>query len=417
MKMKNSVSILDRYLESYKLTRYKMGQIINHSESSIRSLANKPFSSWTVKQISLVSRVVNQPFDSVVNDLHKLETEYIFDEGYELENRRYIGNKAKLSDWIKNLVLEYTTGHSFFDVFAGTGIITKAFLSEYDKFIINDFLYSNEIIYHAFFSNELINEKVFLPFLDELSSVKERAYDDNYFENNYGGKFFSNFDARIIGEIRERIQQNNELNKREKAILIASLIYSADKCANTVGHYDAYRKGKNITDSFKFKLIKPLNTFSKQISIYREDSNKLVKSVNADIAFIDPPYNSRQYSRFYHVLENIAKWDKPKLHGVAMKPDPENISVYCKTSAPSAFDELIQSLDVNYIVTTYNNTYQSKSSSSKNKISHQQILESLNKVGNTKVFSKKYKFFNTGKTELPDHQEFLFITEVTHFES
>lgn len=417
MKMKNSVSILDRYLESYKLTRYKMGQIINNSESSIRSLANKPFSSWTVKQISLVSRVVNQPFDRVVNDLHKLETEYIFDEGYELENRRYIGNKAKLSDWIKNLVLEYTTGHSFFDVFAGTGIITKAFLSEYDKFIINDFLYSNEIIYHAFFSNELINEKVFLPFLDELSSVKERAYDDNYFENNYGGKFFSNFDARIIGEIRERIQQNNELNKREKAILIASLIYSADKCANTVGHYDAYRKRKDITDSFKFKLIKPLNTFSKQISIYREDSNKLVKSVNADIAFIDPPYNSRQYSRFYHVLENIAKWDKPKLHGVAMKPDPENISVYCKTSAPSAFDELIQSLDVNYIVTTYNNTYQSKSSSSKNKISHQQILESLNKVGNTKVFSKKYKFFNTGKTELPDHQEFLFITEVTHFES
>ncbi|MBU4457771.1 MAG: DNA adenine methylase, partial [Candidatus Omnitrophica bacterium] len=30
-----------------------------------------------------------------------------------------------------------------------------------------------------------------------------------------------------------------------------------------------------------------------------------------DVAYIDPPYNARQYINFYHVLENLAKWEKP----------------------------------------------------------------------------------------------------------
>ena len=63
-----------------------------------------------------------------------------------------------------------------------------------------------------------------------------------------------------------------------------------------------------------FKLIEPIKHTSK-IQIFREDANELVKKVKFDICYIDPPYNSRQYSRFYHVLENLAQWKKPKLFG------------------------------------------------------------------------------------------------------
>jgi len=56
--------------------------------------------------------------------------------------------------------------------------------------------------------------------------------------------------------------------------------------------------------------------------------------------YIDPPYNSRQYSRFYHVLETLIKWDKPKLYGVALKPEPENMSDYCRNNARHKFSEL-----------------------------------------------------------------------------
>ncbi|HGH0800003.1 TPA: DNA adenine methylase, partial [Staphylococcus pseudintermedius] len=247
------------------------------------------------------------------------------------------------------------------------------------------------------------------------NKIKKREYDDTYLEDNYGSRFFSNFDAMRIGEIRERIEKNTEINERERAILITSLLYSLDNIANTVGHYDAYRKNSDICDKFKFELINPINKKDKEFSIFRKDANQLVREVKADVAFIDPPYNSRQYSRFYHVLESITKWDKPILSGVAMKPPVENMSAYSKVVAPKMFDDLISNLNVNYIVVTYNNTYNSKSSSSKNKITHEQILESLKKVGNTRQFEQSYKFFNTGKTDLKNHKEFVFITEVGVF--
>lgn len=331
---------------------------------------------------------------------------------FSLENRRYIGSKAKLTGWIKDLVLEHTSGNEFFDVFAGTSIVSKELLEHYDSFILNDFLFSNNIIYKAFWGTEEYDRGLLKKMKKEFNAINERKFDDDYFVTNYGGKFFSEQDAMIIGEIRERIEINKIINRREYAILIASLLYSADKVANTVGHYEAYRKNADIQDRFIFDLINPLDVRGKHIEIYREDSNKLARKVKTDIAFIDPPYNSRQYSRFYHVLETIVKWDKPKLEGVALKPPAENMSSYCRTSAPKAFDDLISNLDSKYIVTTYNNTYDSKSSSSRNKITHEEILNSLNKVGKTKVFKKPFQFFNAGKTDLKNHQEFLFVTEV-----
>ncbi|PNZ85964.1 adenine methyltransferase [Staphylococcus devriesei] len=336
---------------------------------------------------------------------------------YDLQQRRYIGNKTKILKWIRGLVDEYVKGDSFFDVFAGTGVVTKEFVNDFNHFIINDFLYSNNVIYKAFFGTQKYDIKKLLNLKQVYNEITNRDYDDTYLEDNYGGKFFSNYDAMKIGEIRERIERNKEINEREKSILIASLLYSLDNIANTVGHYDAYRKSNNnnLVDRFKFELINPLNESEKSFSIFRKDSNQLVREIKADVAFIDPPYNSRQYSRFYHVLETIVKWDKPALSGVAMKPPSENMSDYSKVSAPKMFDDLISHLNVKYIIVTYNNTYKPKSSSSKNKITHEQIIESLMKVGHTRQFEHSYKFFNTGKTDLKDHKEFVFITEVGVF--
>lgn len=332
---------------------------------------------------------------------------------FNIHQRRYIGNKSKLMPWISSLIKENTTGTSFFDVFAGTGAVTECMINDFQDFYINDFLYSNYDAFDAFFSNSPINQDKINKYYQLFTNIKSRKYDDEYFEIEYGGKFFSNNDAIKIGEIRERIKQATDLNNREKNILITSLLYSADKVANTVGHYDAYRKNVNIPDKFEFKLIDTVNTKGKNIHIYREDANELVKKINADIVFLDPPYNSRQYSRFYHVWEQIAKWNKPQLYGVAMKPKAENMSEYSRNNAPEVFDQLIQNINGKYIVVTYNNTYENaKSSSSRNKITHAQILRSLNRVGRTQIFNKPYKFFNAGNTNLKDHKETLFITEV-----
>lgn len=334
---------------------------------------------------------------------------------FSIENRRYIGSKAKLAQWIKaTLQQECKDCFSFFDVFSGTGIVTKTMLDEYNEFVMNDLLYSNEVIYKSFFLNSFFDFDKLLKIKGQYNDIKANNIENNYFSDNFGGRFFSINDAKVIGFIREDIEEKyteNKINEKEKYILLSSLIYSADRISNTVGHYEAYIKGKKILDGFYFELIEPVKVGNKRIDFFREDSNILANEIITDIAFIDPPYNSRQYSRFYHLLETLVKWDKPELFGVAMKPKEENMSDYCRNSAPKVFDDLINKLKAKYIAVTYNNTYSSKSSSSKNKISLEQITKILEKKGETKIFEVSHKFFNAGKTDFNNHKEYLFITK------
>lgn len=329
-----------------------------------------------------------------------------------LESRRYIGCKQKLIDWIFDIIQHETKNiHTATDIFAGTGVVAKKMLSLYDKVIINDFLLSNNQIYKAFFKNGKWNKEKILKKIELYNSLETATLEDNYFSINYGGKYFDYDMSKKIGWIREDIENSkSELTEKEYAILLATLIYNIDKHANTLGHFEAYIKKPIKKSELKLRLI-DVKEF-KNLTIYREDSNKLAKEIKSDLVYIDPPYNSRQYCRFYHVYENLVKWDKPILSGVAMKPPAENMSKYCTSKAPEAFSDLVKNLDAKYLAVSYNNTYNSKSGSSKNKIKLEEIEEILNAKGETKKFAKDYRFFNAGKSDLENHQELLYITKV-----
>lgn len=332
---------------------------------------------------------------------------------HQLQNRRYIGNKQKLINWIFSVIKQECKGTVFADIFAGTGIVGAVATKHFERVIFNDFLFSNNAIYQAFFSNTKYNQKKINSIIRNYNNTNYEDLDDNYFSENFGGKYFSQSSAKIIGFIRENIEQNkNNLTEKEHYILIASLLYSIDKIANTVGHYDAYFKKKFIEDKFFMKPIEPFKT--RDVSIFRKDTNILAKEIKTDIAYIDPPYNSRQYSRFYHVLENLTQWKKPRLYGTALKPDSENMSDYCRVWARQRLAELVNDIDAKYLVVSYNNTYDSKSNSSKNKITLEEIKEILKTKGSTKIFEKNHQHFNAGNTDFNNHKEYLFLTKVHH---
>lgn len=182
---------------------------------------------------------------------------------FNIENRRYVGNKHKLMNWIKTKVDKNCKDcNSFFDVFAGTGSVSSYFINDYNNFILNDFLYSNEMIYKGFFMNNEYNIDFLNNIKKEYNKIKAEDIPDNYMSKNFGGKFFEYNDAKKIGYIRQDIEdKKNEgkINGKEYAILLTSLIYSFDRISNTVGHYEAFIKGKEIRKGqFIFKLIKPL---------------------------------------------------------------------------------------------------------------------------------------------------------------
>ena len=161
-----------------------------------------------------------------------------------LESRRYIGCKQKLVDWIFDIIKENTSDiKTATDIFAGTGVITKKMLHLYPNVMMNDTLYSNHIIYKAFFENSEWSKEKIANKISEYNSLNPKEINDNYFSVNFGGKYFDYDKAKLIGFIREDIENSkSELTEKEYAILLATLIYNIDKTANTLGHFEAYIK-------------------------------------------------------------------------------------------------------------------------------------------------------------------------------
>lgn len=338
--------------------------------------------------------------------------EKIYPKPIGLESRRYIGSKAKLTDWIMGVIAASTDhAHTFCDIFAGTGTVSHSAINAFDKVIVNDFLFSNNVIYKAFFGPGAWNEDKLYDIINRYNALDPQELEDNYFSVNFGGKFYEYGLSKQIGYIRQDIENiRKTLTEKEYCILLATLIYNIDRLANTVGHFDAYIKKPIKEQPLRMRLI-DVQT-SDKVEIHQRDSNELAREIQSDVVYIDPPYNSRQYCRFYHLYETLIKWDKPMLYGTALKPAPENMSRYCTSKAVNSFKDLVANLHTRFLVVSYNNTYHSKSKSSENKIRLEDIQRILEMCGETEVHEHSHAAFNTGKTEFEDHKELLFVTKV-----
>lgn len=330
---------------------------------------------------------------------------------FQLQNRRYLGNKHKLLGFIEDIVNEKCSGfESFCDIFAGTGVVGERFNKKNVKIISNDILESNYLAIKTFLGTsnvglDLLEEKI------ELLNSTE-AEKDNYFSINYGNTYFTIENAKKIGAIRERIDAISK-DEDEKALLVTSLLYAVDKVANTVGHYDAFRKALDSVQPLRLLVPEYSSENNWNNEVYREDANKLVREISFDILYIDPPYNSRQYSDAYHLLENLATWDKPPVHGIAKKMNRDHLkSKYCLKSAPEAFVDLIGNAKCKHILVSYNNTGESKDGRSNARIKDNQIVGALKSRGDVAVFERDYKAFTAGKSSSNGHSERVFYCEV-----
>lgn len=335
----------------------------------------------------------------------------------KINNRRFIGNKTKLLNEIYGVVEKYNfpLSSTFADLFAGTGVVSHFFAEKGFNVIVNDILYSNYIAYRAWLDNSVYSKNIVDKMIEYFNSLCANELEDNYFSKVYGGKYFSINDAKKIGYIRDYIETHRtDFSEREYFILLTTLMYAVDKIANTVGHFEYFLKREPVDTNF---ILEPLD-LSVPIAgtIYNEDANIIANKIKSDIAYIDPPYNARQYVNFYHVLENLARWNKPtEFEGNSMKFKRDELkSGYSRSEAPLLFKNLIESLNCKLIIVSYNNTYSAKSIASINKITEEQIINILSTKGIVTKKEIKYNAFNAGKTDLNDHKEFLFVCEVNN---
>lgn len=328
----------------------------------------------------------------------------------KINNRRYLGNKYKLLPFITRVVAEECENiNTIADIFAGTGAVASAFTDK--KIITNDLMYSNYICHVAWFSSENYSEERIIELVMYYNSVVVEK--DNYMSENFANTYFSYEDCKKIGFIRQDIEDRfikGDINERERALLITSLLYGMDKIANTCGHYDAYRQGVAFEKHLELSVPQPDTNLNENNICYNMDTNELMPDIEADLVYIDPPYNSRQYCDAYHLLENVARWNKPEVFGVAKKMDRTALkSDYCTQKATEAFEKLIDATHAKYILLSYNNMAEKGNDRSNAKISDEDILRILQKKGKVKVFTEDYKAFSTGKSEIKDNQERLFL--------
>ncbi len=331
----------------------------------------------------------------------------------------YIGSKNKLSSFIKkiitNVVGDDLSKKIFCDIFAGTGIIGRVFKQEVKQVISNDIEYFSYVLNKNYIENHspIQNYQQYLQELNEAKPIEGFIYKHYCLGSGSGRQYFSDQNGGKIDAVRQKIKQwkiNKVINNDLYYFLLTSLLESADKVANTASVYGAFLKHLKKTAQKKMIMRPALFEMNENShKVFNEDSNILIKSIEGDILYLDPPYNSRQYGANYHILNTIAKYDTFIPNG---KTGLRNYyrSTYCKKDeVTKSFGDLIKNAKFKYLFLSYNN---------EGLMPEQEIRLILSKYGKYDLITKDYQRFKADSDKNRNHKaketvEYLHILEKT----
>lgn len=328
----------------------------------------------------------------------------------------YIGSKYKLSEFIKqgvySVVGQDLSDKVFCDLFAGTGIVGRSFKKEVKQVISNDLEYYSFVLNKNYIENH--EPLDFLPYIFELNSLegKKGFIFEEYSENGSAGRqYFKAENGKRIDAIRKKIENwktSNEISDSMYYFLLASLLESADKVANTASVYGAFLK--HIKKSAQKDLwIEPAIFIENENEhlVFNENSNDLIQKIFGDILYLDPPYNAREYGANYHLLNTIARYDNFIPKGKTGLRDYQKSNFCKKNQVSEAFENLIKSANFNYIFLSYNN---------EGLMPSDEIQKIMKKYGKYDLITTDYTRFRADKEENRNHKankttEFLHILE------
>lgn len=328
----------------------------------------------------------------------------------------YIGSKHKLSDFIKQSVYTFAgndlSQKVFCDLFAGTGIVGRKFKTEVKQVISNDIEYYSFVLnrnyienYYAFEYENLIDE------LNNLSGVKGFLFNEYSENGNSKRQYFSEHNGKKIDAVRQKIESwktKNQITDNQYYFLLASLLESADKVANTASVYGAFLKQIKKSAQKEMKIepaIFAINDHDHKV--FNADSNELIKKICGDILYLDPPYNARQYGANYHLLNTIAKYDRFTPKGKTGLRTYEKSTFCSKNDVAKSFEELIKNAQFKYTFLSYNN---------EGLMSDNEIKSIMSKYGKYDLVTTDYQRFKADKEENRNHKanstkEYLHILE------
>lgn len=295
----------------------------------------------------------------------------------------YIGSKVKMLPFLEDVWAQVRDGDeaTFLDPFAGTGAVGRRFRELGLYVTAGDLQHYAVALNRAYIAAPTAQPEFarLLPHLPAasvglslfpspvtrvLDSLNElSAAPDGFIRRAYSpvGErgYFTEANAGRADAIRRQLdawRQADRLTAAEFDYLLAALLEGLDAVANTASVYGAFLKAFKAT-ARKPLLVRPL-VLAQHGPVGRAvlaDANQLVRDVAADVLYLDPPYNQRQYGANYHVLETVARNDDPTVRGLTGLRADYPRSRYCsRPQVRAAFADLIAHARARHLLVSYN---------------------------------------------------------------
>ncbi|MFT4224328.1 DNA adenine methylase [Dysgonomonas sp.] len=341
---------------------------------------------------------------------------------------KYMGSKREILDYI-HLSIESLNVDSRWvcDLFGGTSIIAGSFKHKKNVHA-NDIQEYSSVFARTYFSNlkenvatnclenikkrvdELVDEfdlkypEINFNYseINDFKQLKEIEYQQQSFINKsfeigfslftkcYSGTYWSSNQCKWIDSIRAVAEEH--IDMEEYYAIISSLMFAMSYASQSTGHFAQYReitesnmndiliyRNKNIWTLFakKFEeiteIIDTTSNFENRITtLDYVDCLRIIE--RNSIVYADPPYTNVHYSRFYHALETLVKYDHPLIkHKGRYRDDRHQSPFDKKTEVKNAFKLLFKGVKDkdSHLILSY---------SDNGMISLDEILEISNKV-------------------------------------
>lgn len=274
---------------------------------------------------------------------------------------KYIGSKRALLTNITGVIDQLVPpGGLVVDLFSGTSRVGHALKGMGHRVWSNDQNTYAHTLATCYVQAD--REKWEVPARKLIAELSALPGKPGYFTETFceQSRYFQPKNGARVDAMREHIERL-DLDPDLKAIMLVSLMEAADRVDSTAGVQMAYLKQwaprAHNDIELRFPAVQPA-VMSGKCKATQGDAEVVSAEIEADLVYLDPPYNQHSYLGNYHIWESLVLWDKPPVYGIACKREDcrtRKSAFNGKRAIFSAMETVLDNLKAKALVISFNN--------------------------------------------------------------